>query len=369
MTQIEPRRIAALVRKEFLQLFRDRRMLPILFVAPIVQLLVLGYAVSTEVRGVPLVVADADGTSASRELTQALTAGGWFRQVPSDNRIDTAVRSIERGDALVAVVIPRGYGRERVDQPARVQILLDGSDSNTATIARAYAERIVAGHRTAGSVVPASSTVDLRLRAWFNPGLDSRHYNVPAVIGAILLLICNLLTALAVVREREIGTLDQLAVSPLEPAELLLGKTIPFALIGMVDLCLISLVAVGWFGVPMRGSLLLLGTGAALFVLCALGIGLLVSTVSSSQQEAYLTAFLVFMPTMLLSGFMFPVSSMPAVFRWLTLVNPLRHFLEIVRGVFLKGVSFADVAPQLCALISIGGLLLVLSVRRFRRVG
>jgi len=360
-------RVREMVRKEFLQLFRDPRMARILFVAPILQLVLFGYAVSTEVRHARLFVVDQDGSPPARELVEALTAGGYFDVVGRSARPADLVRALERSDALVGLVIPAGYQADLAGGRGRVQLLFDGTDSNTATIAKGYAERIVAGRALTLAGLENAAAVELRLRAWFNPDLDSRNYNVPAVIGAILLLVCLLLTALAVVREREIGTLDQLVVSPLEPLELVLGKTLPFALISMVDLALISGVALVWFGVPFRGNPLLLVGAAVLFVFCGLGIGLLVSTISKTQQEAFLSSFLIFMPTMLLSGFMFPVSSMPPVFRWLTLANPLRHFLEIVRGVFLKGVTAADVAAQLGALALIAALLLTASVRRFAR--
>jgi len=360
-------RVREMVRKEFLQLFRDPRMARILFVAPMIQLVVFGYAVSTEVRHARLFVVDQDGSPAARELVDSLTAGGYFDVSGRSARPAELVRALERSEALVGLVIPAGYERDLAAGRARVQLLFDGTDSNTATIAKGYAERIVAGRALSLAGLESAAAVELRLRAWFNPDLDSRNYNVPAVIGALLLLIGQLLTALAIVREREIGTLDQLVVSPLEPLELMLGKTIPFALISVADLVLISAVALLWFEVPFRGSPLLLLGAAILFIFCALGVGLLISTVSKTQQEAFLSSFLIFMPTMLLSGFMFPVSSMPAVFRWLTLANPLRHFLEIVRGVFLQGVTAADVAPQLGALALIATLLLTASVRRFSR--
>ncbi len=360
-------RVAEMVRKEFRQLFRDPRMARILFVAPVIQLVLFGYAVSTEVRNTPLFVVDLDGTSAARELVEAYMAGGYFREVGRSGRPADLVRALERGEALAGVVIPAGYQRDLEQGSARVQLIFDGSDSNTATIAKAYAERITAGLALGPSAGAISPAVDLRLRAWFNPDLDSRNYNVPAVIGAILLLVCQLLTALAVVREREIGTLDQLIVSPLEPIELVLGKALPFALVGLLDMALVTGVALAWFHVPFRGSALLLLGATVLFVFCGLGAGLLISTISQTQQEAFLSSFLVYMPTMLLSGFMFPVSSMPELFRWLTLANPLRHFLEIVRGVFLQGVTAGDVAPQLGALALIATLLLGAAVQRFAR--
>ena len=209
--------------------------------------------------------------------------------------------------------------------------------------------------------------MELRERAWFNPDLASRDYNVPAVIGAIMLLIALLLTSLAIVREREIGTLEQLRVSPLTPGELIAGKTIPFAIIGLADMVLVTVVAVLWFRVPFAGSPALLLLAGALYLLAALGVGLLISTLASTQQEAFMVSFLVYMPAILLSGFMFPVSSMPAVFQWLTYANPMRHFLEIVRGVFLKGVGLEALWMQYAALALMGVSLLAVATVRFRR--
>jgi ABC-2 type transport system permease protein len=209
--------------------------------------------------------------------------------------------------------------------------------------------------------------IELRDRPWFNPNLESRDYNVPAVMGALLMLVCLLLTSLAVVREREIGTLEQLRVSPLTAGELIAGKTIPFALIGLVDLSLVTAVSLYWFEVPFRGSFLLLLLASVLYIFSALGVGLLISTISETQQEAFLSTFLVFMPAILLSGFMFPVSSMPEPFRWATLLNPVRHYIEIVRAIFLKGAGLEALAPQFGALFLIGTSVLFFAAERFRR--
>lgn len=361
-------RIAFMVRKEFLQVFRDPRMARVLFVAPILQLMIFGYAVSTDLRHASLHVVDLDSTRESRELVEAFEAGGLFRVVGYSRRPAEQNAALDSGEALAGLVVPAGFARDLTAGRARVQLLFDGSSSNQATLAKAYAEQIAqtfAQSRAPGG--PAPIVFDARIRAWFNENLESRNYNVPAVLGAILLLICQLLTALAIIRERESGNLEQLLVSPLRPLELILGKTIPFALIGLLDLGLISAVAILHFGVPFRGSALLLIFAALLFLVCALGIGLLISTLSKTQQEAFLSSFLIFMPAMLLSGFMFPVTSMPKPFQVLTLANPLRHFLEIVRGSFLKGVAAADVMPQLGALALIGGLLIFLSAARFSR--
>ncbi|HEX7183944.1 MAG TPA: ABC transporter permease [Thermoanaerobaculia bacterium] len=364
---MSPERVFEMVRKELRQIFRDPRMRGVIFVAPVIQLMVFGYAVSTDVRNTSTLVVDNDRTGASRELVEAFTASGYFRVVGVSDRPADIVRALDRGDAVVGLAIPAGFARDLEAGRARVQILLDGTNSNVATVARGYAERIVQSYgmsRAPGLPAPA---VDLRSRAWFNPDLDSRDYNVPAVIGVLLMLLCLLLTSLAVVREREIGTLEQLLVSPLQPGELILGKTLPFALIGMVDLALVMVIALFWFGVPFRGSVLLLVLASVLFLFSALGLGLLISTVSNTQQEAFMSAFLVFMPAILLSGFLFPVTSMPVFFQALTLVNPLRHYLEIVRVLFLKGAGFEPLRTQFLALLVMGAGLLWLAAWRFRR--
>lgn len=364
-------RIWQMVLKEFRQIFRDPRMSRVIFVTPILQLMLFGYAVSTDVRNTATFVVDQDGTRASRDLVAAFTSSGYFRLVGTSDRPAALVRALDRGDAVVGLEIPRGFAQGlRSGEGARVQLLLDGSNSNTATVAQSYAERIVLGHgvRLAVAQRPAGiPDVDLRERAWFNPELASRDYNVPAVIGAIMLLVALLLTSLAVVREREIGTLEQLRVSPLTPGELIAGKTIPFAIIGFADMVVVTLVAILWFGVPFAGSPVLLLLAGLLFLLAALGVGLLISTLAATQQEAFMVSFLVYMPAILLSGFMFPVSSMPRLFQWLTYANPMRHFLEIVRGVFLKGVGLESLWMQYLALGAMGAGLLVFAAARFRR--
>ncbi len=275
------------------------------------------------------------------------------------------MRALEHGDAVVGLDIPV-TSRATSPGEARVQILLDGTNSNTATVAQGYAERIVADFARRRNR-PGSSAHRPRRAAWFNPDLESRDYNVPAVVGALIMLVCLLLTSLAVVREREIGTLEQLMVSPLTAGELIAGKTIPFALIGLVDLAIVTAVALWWFEVPFRGSFLLLLAASVLYLLSALGVGLLISTISATQQEAFMASFLVFMPAILLSGFMFPVTSMPEVFQWVTLANPVRHYLEIVRAIFLKGAGLDALWRQFAALAIIGTTVLLFATSRFRK--
>lgn len=359
-------RVVGLVGKELRQVLRDRRMARVIFLVPVLQLVVFGYAASTDLWATPTAIVDHDRTLASRAVVDALTASGYFRVRARVPDAAALIARLDRGDALLGVEIPVGFARALQAGDARVQLLLDGTSSNTASVAQGYAERILAAHgRTALGVAPEVG-LELRERAWFNAELASRNYNVPAVVGALVLLICLLLTSLAVVRERELGTLEQLRVSPMTPGELILGKTIPFALIGLVDLLVVVTLALAWFDVPFRGSAGTLLLASVLYVLSGLGIGLLISTISTTQQEAFMASFLVFMPAILLSGFMFPVSSMPAPFQWLTLANPMRHYVESVRAVFLKGVGVRVLWPQLAALAALGGGLLWLAARRFR---
>lgn len=368
-------RIRRMVVKEIRQLFRDPKTKRVIFVSPIIQLILFGYAVNTDVRDVSMALVDLDRTVESRELVDAFTASGYFRVVTRSDQPADLRRALDHGEAVVALHIPTGYstGLAAGRGPA-VQLLVDGTNSNTATVAQGYAARIVqeVGARRMASDGPTTGVqagavpIDLRARAWFNPSLESRVYNVPAVIGVIVLLMCLLLTAMAVVREREIGTLEQLLVSPLSGTELILGKTLPVAGVAMVQLSLVTAVALLWFDIPFRGSVPALLLAALLFILAGLSLGLLISTISSTQQEAFLAMFLFVMPAIILSGFLYPVDTMPDVFQTLTLANPLRHFLEIVRGIFLKGAGVADLAVQFGVLAAMAGGGLVLATRRFR---
>jgi ABC-2 type transport system permease protein len=361
-------RVLAIAGKELIGIRRDPKLLRLLFVAPLIQLLVFGYAVSTDVRNTRMFVVDLNHTSESRRLVESMTASGYFRVVGRSSRPRDLVRALDEGSAILGLEIPADYAaRLRGPTGTQVQVLVDGSNSNLATVALGYAEQIIRARALATMDVTFRPPVDLRERAWYNPALESKIFNVPAVIGSIMLLMSLLLTALAVVRERELGTLEQLMVSPLSPGELIAGKTLPFAGVALFDLVMITTVALLWFHVPFTGNFFLLFLAAVLFLLSSLGLGLWISTISSTQQEAFLTAFLVFMPTILLSGFMFPVSSMPPVFRWLTLLNPLRHYLEIVRGVFLKAAGLDTLWPQFCALALMGAGLITLAASRFHK--
>jgi ABC-2 type transport system permease protein len=360
-------RLREFVRKELIQVFRDPRLARIVLLAPVLQLLVFGYVVTTDVRRIATFVVDQDHTRAARDLVQTLTASGYFRVVGTSDRPRDLVDALDHGRATAGIDIPRGFARDAARSAASVQVVFDGTNSNTATVGSGYAERIVTAWGLRGSALAAAPPVDLRVRAWFNPSLKSRDYNVPAVMGLLLLILSLLLTSLAVVRERELGTLEQLMVSPLSSTELIVGKTVPFALLGIFEMLLITSVALFWFRVPFRGSFLLLLPGGMLYILCMLGVGLLISTISNTQQEAMLTSFLTIMPLVLLSGFMFPVSSMPPFFQWLTLLNPVRHFLEIVRTVFLKGAGLDALWPQFLALLLMATVSLTVATTRFHK--
>jgi len=359
-------RVSRMIRKELRQMLRDIRMRGVIFVVPVIQLVVFGYAVSTDVRHVPTWVVDHDRTAASRDLVDRLTASGYFDVVGRSSDPEIAVRALERGTALVTLEIPPTYERDLAAGRATVQALLDGTESNTATIALSYLVRIVQAVAVESTGLPGAIT--LASRAWYNPALESRVYNVPAVLGILLFMLPMLLTSLSVVREREIGTWEQLTVSPVTSTELMLGKTIPVALIGLGQLVLVSLVAVYWFGIPIRGMPPALLLAALPTIIAAIAVGLLISTYSNTQQEAFMTMFLVLLPALIFSGFMFPISSMPRPFQIVTELNPVRHLLVAVRGVFLRGTSFGDHLVQYAVLWSMAALGLGMAVRRFRRM-
>lgn len=370
-------RILTLLRKEFRSVFRDPRMRLVIFGVPIIQTLIFGYAVTMDVRHVRLVVIDRDGTPASRSLLARFTGSDYFDAVVSTQDEAAARREIDAAAAAAILQINAGFEADlRAGRAARVQLIVDGSDSNTARLVLNYSSVITAAFnnevllttalRRAGRMVPVGS-VDLRHRAWFNENLESRNYFVPGVMAVLVMLISLMLTGMAIVREKEVGTIEQIMVTPIRPFEFILGKFAPFIVIGFVDVILVTLVGVFWFDVPIRGSFALLLLGTACFLLSTLGIGLFISTVSSTQQQAMMTTFFFFFPAMLLSGFIYPIANMPETIQWLTLLNPLRHFLVIIRGVFLKGVGLSILWPQLVALLAIGVIVMGFAVARFRK--
>jgi ABC-2 type transport system permease protein len=377
-------RLEPMLVKEFIQIFRDPRMKAVVFVTPILQLVVLGYAVTTDVTRVATAVADFDHTQESRELIRRFESSGYFRVVRRVGEARALRDLVDRGTVKAALQVDPGFSTDlKRGRTAVVQVLVDGTDSNTAGVVSDYANRIVAAYNreaarerfetrqiaaAGGAVLPAGpGGIELRARTWYNPDLRSQNYYVPGVIGILIMLTSLLLTSMAIVREREIGTMEQLMVTPIRPAELILGKILPFALVGFFDVALITAVAVFWFSVPIRGSLLLLFASTALYLLSALGIGLFISTVSRTQQQALMSTFFFFQPAMLLSGFVFPIANMPEAIQYLTYLNPLRYFLVIIRGVFLKGNGPAVLWPEMLALFVLGAAVFTISTLRFRK--
>ena len=364
-------RIRQMIIKEFIQVFRDRRMKAIIFVVPLIQLMIFGYAVTMDVNNIPTAVYDLDKSYESRELLRRLESSGYFDILYFVESPEAIKELLDKGKVITAIQMDRGFSADiKKGIKTEVQVLLDGTDSNTATIAMNYASRVVAKYAADIGMKHLSSSpalLDVRTRAWYNPDLKSRNYNVPGVIALMIMLICLLLTSMAIVREREIGTMEQLMVTPIKPVEFILGKTIPFALIGFFDMFLVAVVGLSWFNIPIRGSIPLLTLSTAIYLLSVLGIGLFISTISKTQQQALMATFLFFAPAVLLSGFMFPIENMPEIIQYGTYLNPLRYFLVILRGIFLKGNGINILWPQMAALLALGTTVITISSLRFKK--
>ena len=371
------RRILHLIRKELIELRRDPRLFVVVIIAPIIQLSVLGYAATTDVKDIPIAIVDADRSTASRELVHRFESSANFKIVAmpgSTSEIDTY---LDRGDAWMALSIPADYGRKvGTGRPTTIQIVADGTDSNSTGVAMGYAQTLIGGYvqdytAKAAPGMPVTGLVQPEIRVWFNPRLESRDFMIPGIVALLLLVITTNLSAMAIVREKEIGTLEQLNVTPLARWELITGKLLPYALIGIIDVVLVLIVSIYWFEVPMRGSIPLLFGMCLIYLLSTLGLGLFVSTISKTQQQAMMTAIFFFLtPMMYLSGFVFPIENMPAWIQPLTYLIPLRYFLIIVRGIFLKGVGLEVLWPQAAALFTWGLIVLTLAtLRSSKRLG
>jgi ABC-2 type transport system permease protein len=365
------RRLRALMRKEYLELLQTPRLLVLVIVAPIIQLTMLGYAATTDVTHVPIVVVDADRSSHSRALIGRFAASPYFEIVKEELDSRAVDADLALGRAWLAIVVPAGLGDALEgagsDRERTVQILADGTDANSSGLALAYASSVVGEYNVALAAArgAAGAAIDGRVRVWFNPQLESRDFMVPGVIAMLLLVITANLSSMSIVRERELGTLEQLNVTPLGRWDLILAKLVAYGLIGVVDVLLVTVVAVFWFEVPFRGSFALLLLCSVAYLLCTLGLGLFVSTISSTQQQAMMTTMFFFlMPMVFLSGFVFPIENMPTAIQWVTTVIPLRYFLVIVRGIFLKGVGWDVLWPQLAALVAWGGAVIALAAVR-----
>ena len=371
------KRVRYLFVKELIQVLRDKRLRITLILPPIFQLIVFGYAANMDVKHIATAFRDLDQSVDSRELIARFVSSKYFDTVAYPENPGEIETLIKKGKIALSIEIPSGFSKKlKKGDTAVVQIIVDGTESNTAMIALGYVSRILSEYSTAamirrlnqeGMIDFEETGVEVENRVWFNPNLESRYFYVPGVIASIALLIPIILTAQAIVREREIGTLEQMMVTPIHSWELIVGKTIPFAMIGFIDVIMIALIGVFWFKVPLRGNPLVLLLGSLLFLMSSVGIGLFISTISSTQQQAQISTFFFVMPAFILSGFAFPLENMPQWLQYVTFISPLRYFLIIIRGVFLKGVGLDILWTQMVALAVLGGLMILLSSLRFQK--
>lgn len=370
-------RVLYLIWKELLELRQDPKLFGVVILAPIIQLAVLGYAATTDVKDIPLVIVDADRSAESRELVHRFEASDNFKVVGMLGSTDEIDRYLDGGDAWMALSIPADYGlRIASARATTVQVVADGTDANSTGVALGYAQTLIAGYAqdliaarspTGAAVAP----VRAEIRVWFNARLESRDFMIPGIVALLLLVVTTNLSAMAIVREKEVGTLEQLNVTPLARWELIAGKLLPYALVGLIDVVLVLVVAIYWFEVPMRGSITLLVGMSVVYLMTTLGLGLFISSISQTQQQAMMTSTFFFLtPMIYLSGFIFPIENMPAWIQPVTFLIPLRYFLVMVRGIFLKGVGLEVLWPQALALFTWGAVVLVLAtLRSSKRLG
>ncbi|MGQ9560393.1 MAG: ABC transporter permease [Candidatus Oleimicrobiaceae bacterium] len=368
------RRVLCVIRKEFVQVFRDRAMVYLIFMAPVVQLLVLGYVVSSEVRHLATIVDDRDRSAQSRELVARLEKSTYFDVLPIAGERRELREYLDRGLASVALVIPPNFSQDVVagHSPA-LQVILDGQDANTSNVALGYASGLLNNllseqvQRRAALLGFRPHIVQPRVQVWFNPELKYRNYMVPGIVAFLLTLTTSLLSGMGLVREREVGTLEQLNVTPIRPHELLLGKTIPFAVLGIAEVTLAIAVARLWYQIPLAGNLGLLALFVVVFLFTTLGIGLFVSSSSTTQQQAMFLTWFVLIFALITSGFLFPIENMPRWIQGLSYFNPLRYFMVVVREIFIKGSGMAELWEQGAILAVFGLVILMVSARRFEK--
>ncbi len=369
-------RLFSIIRKEFIQIFRDRRTLALILVIPIMQLFLLGYAATNDVRNVPLAVFDQSNSAESRALLDAYRAADYFSIAFAAGSESEIQSLIETGQARAALIIPPDYANRLKEGEAQVMFILDGSDPSVAATSLSAAKLIGQNHATsilsekvarAGQSLKLQPPVDVRTTVWYNPDLISAYFMIPGVIGMILYAITAILTASAIVRERERGTIEQLIVTPIRSWELVIGKILPYTILALFDTLEVLLVGHWWFGVPIRGSMLLIIFVSAIFLLSGLGVGLFSSTIANTQQEAMLTVWMTLLPSIFLSGFFFPLEAMPKVLQWISYAMPLRYYLSIIRVLLLKGVGLESIIPDFIALTLFGVIIMGAAALRFKK--
>jgi len=370
-------RLISLIRKEFIQIARDPRTLIIALLIPVMQLFMLGYAATNDVRNLPMAIFDQDHSPAARDLLDAFRASDYFRiayDVDSEAEIR---RLIDRGDARVGLIIPPDYGAEirRVGQ-TQIMFVFDGSDATATKTALAAAQQIGQQHATEiqmarlereGLADELELPIEIRTQVWYNPDLEDAYFMIPGLIGQILYTITAILTATAIVRERERGTIEQLIVTPIRPWELIVGKITPYVLIALFDTLETLFIGSWWFGVPVRSSMGLLLALSGLFLFTSLGIGLLASANAQTQQEAMITVFATMLPAIMLSGYLFPIEAMPQWLQWISAAIPLTYYLRVIRALLLKGVGVVDLQNEILALIFFAVVLIGAASLRFRK--
>jgi ABC-2 type transport system permease protein len=372
------RRIRHIIIKEFIQVLRDKKLRFFLIVPPLVQLLTYGYVVNFDIKQVAMAVFDESRSMESRQLIDRFASNDWFNVKYYVKSQKELLHLVDRGDITMALWVQWDFAtRMRQGKSGRLQVIVDATDSNAALIVNRYAGTVIAdynqqqlnqrlarqGQAWAGQT---GTPLDMEPRAWFNPNLVSRYSMVPGVIAMVVLLVSLMLTALSVVREKEIGTMEQILVTPIRPIELMLGKTIPFVIISLIEVAMVTALGILWFEVPFRGSFLVLLLGTMAFLFNSVGLGLLISTVSSTQQQAMMAGNLFLTPAILLSGLIFPIANMPVFFQYLTYLNPLMYFVIVTQGIFLKGAGLVLLWPQITAMTILGTGMLALAVARFK---
>jgi len=389
---LRPKVLASMIRKEFAQVLRDIRMRGVVFGPPIIMIIIFGYAISMDVNSVNFAVLDEDKTSMSRGLIEKFTGSGYFILHSHFSSVNELQPLMDRGQVEAFMHIRRGLSKKlKTGKVSEIQVIIDGTDSNRGAIITAYVNEIMQNYfidkylnlvktrvifrssslpgATAGDAAGMVLSGGVRVidRAYFNPTLLSRNYFLPGVIGFIVSLITVMLTSMSIVRERESGTMEQIIVSPIKPIEFILGKTIPFAIIGFIDMAIVTVITIFWFWVSFKGNILFLFVAAFFYIICSLAVGIFISTISRTQQQAMMSFFLYFIPAILFSGFAFPIYAMPDIIQLITYLNPLMYFIIIIRGVFLKGVGIAILWKELLVLVVIGVVLLNLSARRLSK--
>jgi ABC-2 type transport system permease protein len=364
--------------KEFLQFKRDKRMFATVLIAPVIQLIILGYAANFDIKIIHTVIFDQDRSEESRELVRNFEKSSYFSIDYYVTSYDELSEIIDKGGALVGIVIPTDFGKKiGSKKTAPLQVIFDGSDGNKAAIASGYVQGIVSSYsqnimfetlERSGVTRPLTGSIQPEVRIWYNPDLTTRNYMLPSIVGLIIMIVTTSLTSLAIVKEREIGTLEQLIVTPIKPYQMILGKLVPFSILGFAAVTIVLNVMRFWFQIEVRGSVVYLYFSAFLFMLSTLGMGMFVSTIAKTQMQAMITsAFGIIMPMIFLSGFTFPIENMPPVVQYSTYLVPLRYFIVILRGIVLKGVGFEDLWPETLALVIFGVTILFLSSLRFRK--